>query len=90
MSAIKFGPKDFAGSLPAAADAARRVARADLTTTETNANRASAAVTAAKKRLEDIAAGVSPKEPELKPFLRDTFAKKVEALWKVQSGEWAW
>src|SRR5262249_36758647 len=90
VSTIKFTTKDFASSLPSAADAARRVARADLDTAEANAKRASAATVAAKKRLEDIAAGVKPKEAELKPLFRDTFAKKDDDLWKVQSGQWAW
>jgi hypothetical protein len=90
VNAVTFTPKDFASSLPAAADAARRAAKADLDAAEANAKRAGAAVLAARKRLEDIAAGVKPKEPELKPLLRDTFAKKDDSLWKVQSGQWAW
>ncbi|MFO0825744.1 MAG: PSD1 and planctomycete cytochrome C domain-containing protein [Gemmataceae bacterium] len=90
VNAIKFTPKDFAPLLPAAVAEARRLAKADLDAAATNATRATQAVTAAKKRFADIAAGVMPKEPELKPFLRDSFDKKDETNWKVLTGQWAW
>ncbi len=89
VSAVTFSPKDFAKSLPSAADAARQAAKKELDAAEGHAKRASTAVVAAKKRLEDIAAGVKPREPDLKPLFRDTFAKKDDP-WKVLSGQWAW
>ena len=90
VSAIKFTPKDFAASLPPAAAEARRLAQAELDAAAADAKRATGTMAAAKKRLDDIAAGVKSKEPELKPFLRDTFTKKDDDLWKVASGQWAW
>ncbi|MCE9561446.1 MAG: PSD1 and planctomycete cytochrome C domain-containing protein [Planctomycetes bacterium] len=90
VNAITFKPKDFAASLPAAVAEARRLAKVELETSEVVAKRATAAITSAKQRLDEIASGVKPKEPELKPFFRDTFAKKDDELWKVLTGQWVW
>jgi hypothetical protein len=90
VSAIRFTPKDFAASLPATAEEARRIAKADLDAAEAHARRATLAAAEARQRLADLAAGVKPKDPELKPLFRDTFAKKDDTLWKVASGQWAW
>lgn len=90
VTPIKFSPKDYADALPAAVAEARRVAMADLDVAETNAKRATAVVVAAKQRLDRIATGAKPSTPELKPVLRDTFARQNDELWKVVSGKWAW
>jgi hypothetical protein len=89
VAAVTFTPKDFAAALPAAVAEARKRAKADLDTAEADAKRAKEAATAARKRLDDLAAGVKPKDAELKPLFRDTFAAKSDA-WTVASGQWAW
>src|SRR5207244_3362001 len=90
VSAIKPTHGELAVMLFFAALEAKGVANTALDTAKINAKSATAAILALKKRLEDLAAGVKPKEAEVKPFLRDTFAKKDDELWKVQSGQWAW
>jgi len=90
VSAIKFTAKDFASSFQAAAADARRLAKADLATAEAAVLRANETVIVSKKRLAEITAGIHPKESELRPFLRDTFTKRDDGLWKVQSGLWVW
>ncbi|HEX3146635.1 MAG TPA: PSD1 and planctomycete cytochrome C domain-containing protein [Gemmataceae bacterium] len=90
IAAVTFSVKDFAAALPEAAAAARRVARNDIDVAEAEVKRANDAVAAAKRKLEQIAAGTQPKEPEIKAFLHDTFAKKNDDLWKIISGTWAW
>ena len=90
VAAVKFMPKDFAKSLPAAVAEARRIAKANADAAQAEVKRATDAVAVAMKRRDDLAAGLQPKEAELKPFLRDTFAKKNDDLWKVASGNWVW
>ncbi len=90
VAALKFTPNDFAASLPGAVAEARRIAKANADAAQAEVKRASDAVAIAKKRRDDLAAGLQPKEAELKPFLRDTFTKKNDDLWKVLSGKWAW
>ena len=90
VTAIAFGPKDFAALLSEAAAAARKVARADRDAAEAGAKRAAEAVAAAKRKLKQVVAGMPPKEAEVKPFLHDTFAKQNDDVWKVVSGKWAW
>ncbi len=87
---IAFSPKDYAAALPSAVAEARREAKANLDTAESAAKRATESVAVAQKRLADIAAGITPKDVPIKPFLTDTFAKRNDDLWKVQSGQWAW
>ena len=88
--AIKFTSKDFAASLPTASAEARKLAQAELTLSETATLRATEAEAQARQRLQQIAAGMIPKEPAFKPFLEDNFAKKADDLWKIVSGQWAW
>ncbi|HUR54008.1 MAG TPA: DUF1553 domain-containing protein, partial [Gemmataceae bacterium] len=90
VKAITFTPKDFAGSLPTIVAEARRLAKADLEAAEAAAKTASVALGTAKQRLAAAASGTQPKEPAWSPFLRDTFPKKDDELWKVASGQWAW
>jgi hypothetical protein len=90
VAAVTFTPKDFAKTLPAAVAEARRIAKANADAAQAEWKRASDAVAIAKKRRDDLAAGLQPKEAELKPFLRDTFAKKNDDHWKVLTGQWAW
>jgi Protein of unknown function (DUF1553)/Protein of unknown function (DUF1549)/Planctomycete cytochrome C len=90
VAAVTFTPKDFAKSLPGAVAEARRIAKANADAAQVELKRANDAVALAAKRRDDLAAGLQPKDAELKPFLRDSFAKKNDDLWKVQSGQWAW
>ncbi len=88
--ALKFTSKDFVASLPAAAAEARKLAQVEVIQAEAATQRAAEAESQARRRLQDIAAGVKPKEVALKPFLEDAFARKIDDRWKIASGEWAW
>lgn len=89
VTAIAFRPQDFAAALPTAAAAARRIARTELDKAEGTVRQTEPAVAAAKRQLEAVVQGKTPKVPENKAFLHDTFAKK-DGPWKVLSGTWAW
>jgi hypothetical protein len=88
---VTFTPRDFALALGPLAGEARKQAQADLAAADAGAATVSEALAAARRRLEQIAAGGPlPKPIEPAVFLQDTFAAPRPDTWKALSGQWAW
>jgi hypothetical protein len=87
---VHFTARDFAQALPTAAEETRRLARNELAQADADVQQAEKAVHAARRRFEEIVAGVQPANQNPAAFVQDTFSAARPDVWQVVRGDWSW